>query len=610
MSMKSGKTPPPSNATRHSARISAKSAPAAVPDSSPTLGENSFDPEKHTPHVNRLMHNKRDLTDYEKQVVDRFVALYGPSDRALITLEKAFNFCHLVEQSTTEAQIEAPTEHHQLDHHQLAHIPARKHLEKIFHFYTNRDPKTKPKPFEELFPRSKDGWSYELLPLTMDKDKHIFRQILRNNPDRSYSSTGKYEEHVWPYQTLVMQSHAKPLCAIWHAAEQLFKLDTKELKKITLMLPPSLQASITDILTLRRIWVVPKDVGGKAGEKTAIEALEPVESVSPLADDDSDPEHLDDDLGDMFSAALPDLTPKLDESDPEVSDLVSSFTVSLFGAASEPGSCPTWSAPARHDTRPPSTRFLDDNPPDTISDSSRKRKPSRSPSASPGQPILGDSLDRPATQSRREPGIPIPVPSARPFKAPRTLSESAARTIKDGSGPVANAPDQRPKFTWGPYDKTLLPSTSRGELGSAGSARSSGKKLQAQLPPEIPVHQNLTDGGIIITPASQAFHDTVTGKISRASGSYPNSTSSIPRSTGRRPDDDRSSGSRRARPSNSGTGNPCHRPIAGRSVTENNSVTSTSGSRGSSNSDRARRTLPGKFGSTTPKPESPDEPKT
>ncbi|KAJ7575080.1 hypothetical protein C8J56DRAFT_1124149 [Mycena floridula] len=496
MSTKSGKTPPPSNATRHSARISAKSAPAAVPDSSPTLGENSFNPEKHTPHVNRLMHNKRDLTDYEKQVVDRFVALYGPSDRALITLEKAFNFCHLVEQSTTEAQIEAPTEHHQLDHHQLAHIPARKHLEKIFHFYTNRDPKTKPKPFEELFPTSKDGWSYELLSLTMDKDKHIFRQILRNNPDRSYSSTGKYEEHVWPYQTLVMQSHAKPLCAIWHAAEQLFKLDTKELKKITLMLPPSLQASITDILTLRRIWVVPKDVGGKAGEKTATEALEPVESVSPLADDDTDSEHPDDDLGDMFSAALPDLTPELDESDPEVSELVSSFTVSLFGAASE-----------RDRVRL-----------DTISDSSRKRKSSRSPSASPGQPILGNSLGRPATQSRREPGIPIPVPSARSFKAPRTLSESAARTIKDGSGPVANAPAQRPKFTWGPYDKTLLPSTSRGELGSAGSARSSGKKLQAQLPPEIPVHQNLIDGGIIITLETQAFHDTVTGKISRTSG--------------------------------------------------------------------------------------------
>ncbi|KAJ7601188.1 hypothetical protein C8J56DRAFT_880705 [Mycena floridula] len=556
------------------------------------------------------MHNKRDLTDHEKRLVDRLVAQYGPSDRALITLEKVFNFCHLVEQSTTEAQLiqlafvwgylskiynvhepdniikEAPTEHYQLDHHQLAHIPARKHIEEIINFYTNRDPKIKPKPFKELFPTPKEGWTYELLPLTMDEDKHIFRQTLKKNQDGTYSSSGQYEEH-------------------------LVKIDLnklKEIKKQLALAAPDLLKSIRDIMTLRELWLVPKV---PEGQKTVAEAKVSSPDVAVNSPDKTDAGDIQDLLAIEPSQEWdPDNTssPELDESDPEVSGLVSSFTVSFSGAASEPGSRPTWSAPARHDTRPPSTRLLDDNPPDTISDSSRKRKPSRSPSASPGQPILGDSLGRPVTQ-RCETGIPVPATSGRPSKAPRTLSESAARTIKDGSGPVANAPAQRPKFTWGPYDKTSLPSTSRGELGSAGSARSSGTKLQAQLPPEIPVHRNLTDGGIIITPETQAFHDTVTGKISRTSSSYPNSTSSIPRFTGRRPDDDHSSGSRRARPSNSGTGNPRHRPIAGHSVTENNSVTSTSGSRGSSNSGRARRTLPGNFGSTTPKPESPDEPK-
>ncbi|KAJ7601213.1 hypothetical protein C8J56DRAFT_1157429 [Mycena floridula] len=125
-------------------------ATSPLPNPRPTLGENSFNPGQPTPRVNRLMHNERDLTDYEKQLVDRFVALYGPSDRALITLDKVFNFCHLVEQSTSQAQLirlsfvwgciseiynvhepdniikEAPTEHYQLDHHQLAHIPAKK----------------------------------------------------------------------------------------------------------------------------------------------------------------------------------------------------------------------------------------------------------------------------------------------------------------------------------------------------------------------------------------------------------------------------------------------------------------------------------------------------
>ncbi|KAJ7601212.1 hypothetical protein C8J56DRAFT_880727 [Mycena floridula] len=274
----------------------------------------------------------------------------------------------------------------------------------------------------------------------MDPEKHIFRQILTQNQDGSYSTTGQYEEHLWPYQTLVMQSHANPLCAIWHAAEQIAKFDVEKLEEVTARLPQHLQDSIDDIMTLGRIWTVPKDVGGKrkARENAGNEALEPRAISSPVADDDANPEHLAHDVGDLediVDMALPDLTPELDESDPEVSDLVSSFTVSLFGAASKPGSRPTWSAPARHDARPPSTRLLDDNPPNTISDSSRKRKPSRSPSASPGQPILGDSLGRPATQSRHEPGIPIPVPSARPFKVLRTLSESAARTIKMGQDP-------------------------------------------------------------------------------------------------------------------------------------------------------------------------------
>ncbi|KAJ7337460.1 hypothetical protein DFH08DRAFT_1082718 [Mycena albidolilacea] len=115
-----------------------------------------------------------------------------------------------------------------------------------------------------------EGWTYEVLPLTIDPHRHIFRQQLQleskkndgtNEETRVYASTGLYDEFAYPYNGLRFRTHANPLCALWHAGVEINRILPDRLREITRQLRDNgaleMAVSIKYVQDLHRLWVLP-----------------------------------------------------------------------------------------------------------------------------------------------------------------------------------------------------------------------------------------------------------------------------------------------------------------------------------------------------------------
>ncbi|KAJ7829424.1 hypothetical protein B0H14DRAFT_1209435 [Mycena olivaceomarginata] len=184
---------------------------------------------------------------------------------------------------------ESPDKHYMLDNKQLVIIPAGDLVAKISHVYTSLYAKLKPgqtlEPFEKLFPMPAEGWSYEVLPLTIDPHRHIFRQQLqleskkndgKNEETRVYTSTGLYDDFAYPYNGLRFRTHANPLCALWHAGVEINRILPARLDEIYSQLRDNgaleMAVSIKYVQDLYRLWVLPGSKQQTADE-SATQAL-------------------------------------------------------------------------------------------------------------------------------------------------------------------------------------------------------------------------------------------------------------------------------------------------------------------------------------------------
>ncbi|KAF7371020.1 hypothetical protein MSAN_00736200 [Mycena sanguinolenta] len=281
----------------------------------------SYDPNEDTPPSNRVMSYSPSppLNDKQKNEVQRRMRDIGQADdRCIITNELgAINFCHLAALSTPHDQVkflrnrwgwedfhvnvpenvvmEESTKHYMLDHAQLVLIPEPKEIARILEVY--RDLYTtqqiqQPKPFHNLFapPPKGHGWTYGVLPLEIDPHRRIFRhqtkQGINENGVETCESTGNYKDFTYPYRELHFESHAHPLCALWHAGVEISKLSRHQIDAISDELirngAHELVQSITHILTLYEFWIRrPRKVDGVAVQTQHKDTHSPDQSLEP-----------------------------------------------------------------------------------------------------------------------------------------------------------------------------------------------------------------------------------------------------------------------------------------------------------------------------------------
>ncbi|KAJ7598417.1 hypothetical protein C8J56DRAFT_1039291 [Mycena floridula] len=226
----------------------------------------------------------RDLSSETKRAIDALIAKLRPADRSIINHERGLHFCHLMEKSMNEAQVEflskewkrnsrislsavdniiklQPTEHVDTDNAGSSLIPQTEVIEKIYNLFT-ADPKraVTAEDLDEFFvlPKRKDNFrTFRYLPLRVDQKKRISCHKLDSGPNGTWESTGEYQYYYWPYDKLTMRTHANPLKSIWHAGKELAKLHGEELVALVNDLEDvgsDLSTAIRYITTLYRRW--------------------------------------------------------------------------------------------------------------------------------------------------------------------------------------------------------------------------------------------------------------------------------------------------------------------------------------------------------------------
>ncbi|KAJ7185577.1 hypothetical protein C8R46DRAFT_382387 [Mycena filopes] len=351
-----------------------------------------------------------------------------------------------------------------MDQKQAVLIPNRDLMKKISNMYAEFKDKSTPPPFDELFSVPAKGWSYVVLPLDMDLRSHIFRQTLKSvstdEASATYESTGKYEEHKYPFSDLHMYTHANPLCAIWHAGVELTRFSIIEHRNMQAMLEvdaPELAESLSEIFALYKMWVLsPEQAQG-----TEPATVAPVVSTQkPLKRLILKPDAPLPSSGDDSTTGSPDGTVEPGPA-PSIAASTSAADDDGFPPESESGSI--LSTPT---DRPPSSALsvpvtIRTPPRKTKSEGTRKRKkvsvspqaadqPSSAPDISPRGPL-------PQKRKIEVDGGASPTASAQSFRSGHPGARSEFGT----------APTKPVRPSYGPG-----PSSSRGELGRNRAVKS------------------------------------------------------------------------------------------------------------------------------------------
>ncbi|KAJ6588843.1 hypothetical protein B0H19DRAFT_221385 [Mycena capillaripes] len=371
---------------------------------------------------------------------------------------------------------EGPTEHYMMDNKQLVPIPERKIIARIRQKYVALyATDSMPESFDDLFGGIPDaGWTYVLLPLDIDPYKRISRHQTRRNSDGTCESTGKYQDHRYPYPNLSFQTHAHPLCAIWHAGVELDKIPGDRLREIIQKLKDTgatdLADSIDDIIDLYDHWSLPNSRQPIA---------EGAPTVFPHHQDDSDVEVQDDqDVFGSGSAETPEFEEpedgfdKADSLDDSIPDMGSDRDPRTSSAASA-------ASPLHNDHRTisdipvaPAQQYA--IPRGTISESSLKRK-KQSISPPDGLLPVADNSPRPHVSQKARLFQAGPIPFASPPSPTPARSEGGSRSTKSAQGPLQRplpAPVQPGRAT---YEKTGITS-GRGEFNSQSRSISSSQR--------------------------------------------------------------------------------------------------------------------------------------
>ncbi|KAJ7033699.1 hypothetical protein C8F04DRAFT_614141, partial [Mycena alexandri] len=222
------------------------------------------------------------LSDTEKKAVDDLIKeCQLPSSRCLITQDSVLNYCHLVARSTSWPQVARLTKlwgcrpvfdlngpqnivkasldhHYMMDNNKLLLVPEKavitRALDACLAF--DAEDSMSASPFDAFSVIPDGGWTFRLLPVDIDPHRHIFRhRIVKASDTVNYDSTGIYDEYAHPFSNLRIQTHANPLCAIWHAGKELTRLTVSQSAEL---IAHDTEGLIVDIFNLYQIWALPE----------------------------------------------------------------------------------------------------------------------------------------------------------------------------------------------------------------------------------------------------------------------------------------------------------------------------------------------------------------
>ncbi|KAK7005773.1 hypothetical protein R3P38DRAFT_3282926 [Favolaschia claudopus] len=227
----------------------------------------------------------------QKQAVEKEMANCDQAmDRCIVTGEKVHHFCHMVEQRTSDSQVEClaghwrwkgnfhrhmplnvikedPTVHYMTDNHQATPIPEPRVIAQIKSFYFGEDSPNKllaleeyPEGIFQAIKRPTKGWPCRMLPLDIDLHRRISRHVAKKDPQLKgvFNSTGNYQNHSYPYTNLNFSTHAHPVTLIWHAGSQIANLEDGRLEEIMQVFQErgarELITAVRDIVVLYELW--------------------------------------------------------------------------------------------------------------------------------------------------------------------------------------------------------------------------------------------------------------------------------------------------------------------------------------------------------------------